>query len=331
MPARLPFTHMPFPLTTSICTASKRGQTFTHTRNTSSVPHPRARITSERNTIPVSNQPKMGVTLSHTAISPLSMTSTIIGLVSFAFTIATFVNVFWSSLQTIRAAPSEIRDYLSNLKQELLEERRHLRKVGRRMKSDRRGRSGSDPGGGKRRHSGGRAYFERDEQAERSRGERDNLRLLRTTVRDMIRTFRALEYPFLKPEFQNTDSAHWSTNTPTLSEKHPSYSHPSPHASSYPFPDDEELEAQGLGHSNRLGHEYRTCGFRERWLWLRRKQDIVGMSELLSRLEVRRVAHEVGRVMMMVGDIGRDIEDVRNGVGMLEGRLGRIVGVRRVE
>ena len=199
----------------------------------------------------------------------------------------------------------------------------------------RRGRSGSEPGGGRekrRRYSGdgggrvGRAQFERDEQAERSRGENDSLRVLRTAVRDMIRSFRVLEYPFLKAEFQNTDSAHWSTNTP--SEKLPSYSDPAPYSH---FPEDDEHEAHGLGHSNRFGNEYRTCGFRERWMWLRRKQDAVRMSEGLSRVEIRRMAHEVGRVMMMVGDIGRDVEDVRDGVARMEGRLGRVVGVRRVE
>jgi len=266
------------------------------------------------------------------------MTSTVIGLISFAFTIATFVNVFWSSVQTIRAAPSEIGDYLSSLKQGLLEERRHLRKVGKRMRSARRGRSGSDPGGdgrgSKRRHSGGRvrrAQFERDEQVSRSQGEGDSLRTLRTTVRDIIRSFRQLEYPFLKPEYQNVDSAHWTSNTPTPLEKLPSYPQHSPYTSLYPAPDDNDPETVGFGSSNRFGNEYRVCGFRERWIWLRRKQDVVRLSEVLNRVEVRRVSHEVGRAVMMLGDIGQDVEDVRDGVGRLEERLGRIVGVRRVD
>lgn len=53
-----------------------------------------------------------------------------------------------------------------------------------------------------------RAQFESDEQALRSQGESDSLRVMRTDVRDMIRSLRRIEYPFLKPEFQNTDSAH---------------------------------------------------------------------------------------------------------------------------
>jgi hypothetical protein len=274
----------------------------------------------------------MGVTISKTALSPLSLLSITIGLISFAFTLATFLNVFWSSLQTLHAAPREITDFLSNLKQGLLEERRHLRRVGKRLRSARRGRSGSvSREDGKRRYSGGdgggggrRARFERDEQALRSDGETDSLKALRAAVRDMIQSFRAIEYPFLRPEFQQKNStAQWSTNAQV--EK-PPFTNPA-----YSYPDDDEPEAQGLGGSNRFGNEYRTCGLRERWMWLRRKGDVVRMSEGLSRLETRRMAHEVGRATMMLRDIGRDLEDVWEGVGRLEGRLGRVVGVRRVE
>jgi uncharacterized protein YoxC len=55
------------------------------------------------------------------------------------------------------------------------------------------------------------------------------------------------------------------------------------------------------------------------------------LSEALSRQEVRRTAHEVGQVMMMVGDIGQDVEDVRSSLQALEGRMSRVVGIRRVE
>ena len=287
----------------------------------------------------------MGVTVSHSVLAPISLTSTIIGFISFAFTIATFFKVFWASLLTLKAAPDEINDLLSNLKQALLEERRHLRKVRKRMRSAKRGDDGNPGdwgGGGNASGSGGRMYsrgrragsggrrwgkgqFERDEQAFRSQGESEALNLMRVAVRDMIRSFRSLEYPFLKPEFQHLDSAHWSTNTPA-SEKTPRYLE-SPTQS--PFQDDDDGD-QGLGRSNRFGSEYRKCGLKERWLWLHRKGDVVTMSESLSRIEIRRMAHQVGSVLMAVGDIGRDMEQIREGVFALEGRLNRIVGVRRV-
>ena len=56
----------------------------------------------------------MGVVISTTALSPLSLTSTIIGLVSFAFTVATFIRVVWTSLENVCSynqspcCPSEI-------------------------------------------------------------------------------------------------------------------------------------------------------------------------------------------------------------------------------
>lgn len=175
---------------------------------------------------------------------------------------------------------------------------------------------------------GPRSYFERDEQAFRSQGESEALRVMRDAVKDMIRSFRQLEYPFLKPEFQNGDAAHWSTNTPAK-EKSARYLQSPPRS---PYQDDEDVDGEeGLNRSNRLGTEYRTCGFRERWLWLHRKDDVVTMSEGLARIEVRRTAHEVGTVAAAVADIGRDVEDILESIQQMEGRLSRVIGVRRVE
>lgn len=101
---------------------------------------------------------------------------------------------------------------------------RHEDDLGGAPRSQSRWRSG---GGGAAK--GPRSYFERDEQAFRSQGESEALRVMRDAVRDMICSFRVLEYPFLKPEFQDLDSAHWSTNTPR--EKSPAYLQ-SPHEGS---------------------------------------------------------------------------------------------------
>ncbi|KAK3201717.1 hypothetical protein GRF29_164g444297 [Pseudopithomyces chartarum] len=293
----------------------------------------------------------MGVTISHATTAPLFMISTIIGFVSFAFTVGTFLKVSWQSILTIKSAPHEIHDYLSNLKQALLEERRHLRKVRKRMRRrgttqapndyddlnsgidrhrshSRRGRDRRNNIGGNMYAKGPRTYFERDEQAFRSQGESEALRVMRDAVRDMIRSFRVLEYPFLKPEFQDGDAAHWSTNTPAK-EKSAKYLQSPPRS---PYQDEEDADGdEGLGRSNRLGTEYRTCGLKERWLWLHRKSDVIAMSEGLAKIEVRRTAHEVGAVAMAVADIGRDVENMLESIRQMEGRLNRVVGVRRVE
>jgi hypothetical protein len=295
----------------------------------------------------------MGITISHTNYAPISLVSTTIGFVSFAFTIGTFIKVFWSNLGTFGAAPQEINDYLSSLKQGLLEERRQLRKSRRRLRSVRRdqshgpgGRSGSDDdyvrgyssNGGKRKSktgSGrgrggrkGRMHFDRDIQSMRSSGEEDALRVMRVTVKDLIKSFRELEQPFLKPEFQQQNSAHWSTRpsspSPYYTEKHAS-------SARYPNSDDDSPHASHMRSTNRMGNEYRKCGFKERWLWVRKKASVINLSEVLSRVEVRRTAHEVGEVLSMVCNIGRDLEDMQQGLNALEGRLSRVVGVRRVD
>jgi hypothetical protein len=295
----------------------------------------------------------MGVTISHTNYAPLSLISASIGFVSFAFTLGTFIKVFWTNLGTFAAAPHEINDYLSSLKQGLLEERRHLRRARRRLRNIKRdqshgpgARSGSgseseedeargghsrkrgDRRSGRRRRSGERKlhmHFDRNIQSMRSSGEDEALRVMRVTIKDLIQSFRDLERLFLKQEYQQQDPAHWSqTASPYQLEKHPN-------ASQYAYSDEDSPAASHMHATNRLGHEYRKCGFKERWIWVRRKASVLNLSSVLSRVEVRRTAHEVGEVLSMVCNIGRDLEDMQQGMHALEGRLSRVVGVRRVD
>jgi hypothetical protein len=279
------------------------------------------------------------------------MVSTIIGFVSFTFTLATLLKVSWSNLMTFQAAPEEIKDTLSSLKQGLLEERRHLRKVRRRLKNVRRDRShgpgarsdseeyyggyggGKHVNGGRKKSRRGRGgsrretmHFDRDIQRMRSSGEEEALSVMRVTIRDLIQTFRDLEHPFLKPEYQSQDPARWSIQSST----HPSEK--SPYAAQYhPYSDDDSPSASHLHSSNRLGFEYANCDLQRRWLWVRRKADVISLSTDLSRVEGRRTAHEVGEILNMISDIGRDIEDLRGVVEGVEGRLNKVVGVRRVD
>ena len=301
----------------------------------------------------------MGITISHTNYAPLSLVSTILGFVSFTFTLATLLKVFWSNLGTFSAAPREIQDYLSGIKQGLLEERRHLRRVRKRMKSVKRDRShgpgvrsgggggGSDREGGvagRRKSTGRRSegerskrapmFFDRDIQSMRSAGEDEALKTMRNVVRDLIAKFRSIEHPFLKPELQHGDAQHhWSSPVYEADKKQPPHVHTpqSPSQGYYYHSDDDSPSAQHMHSTNRLGHEYRTCGFRERWLWVRRKAAVLDLMQTLSRLEVRRTAHEVGAVFSMVCNVGRDMEDLHDVLEGIEGRLNRVVGVRRVD
>lgn len=78
-----------------------------------------------------------------------------------------------------------------------------------------------------------------------SAGESKALKTLRVTVRDLIKSFRKIEYPFLKPEYQNQGSAQWSSNSTPYGppEKSPHYS------------DDELSDLHDT--ANRLEHEYK--------------------------------------------------------------------------
>ncbi|KAF2812996.1 uncharacterized protein BDZ99DRAFT_568261 [Mytilinidion resinicola] len=233
----------------------------------------------------------MGVTLStNSALAPISFASTVIGFISFAFTLATFLNVFWSNLLTFFSAPTEIHDYLSNLKQGLYEERTHLRRARRR---DRRKSVGSRT----REKDAGIRSFTRGH----SQDEDVALRVMRETIKHMIRQFRALERPFLR------DRA-------GLAREEKGYA------------DEDEVEWPDYYRT-----DYRECGFRERFVWLRRKNDVVNLLEGLARVETRRIAKEVGDVAMMVRDLGRDLADMHDSVYGLEQRLSRVVGIRRVD
>jgi hypothetical protein len=169
-------------------------------------------------------------------------------------------------------------------------------------------------------------HFDRDMQSMRSSSEEEALSVMRVTVRDLIQKFRDLEHPFLKPEYQSQDPAQWSTQTsPYPSEK-------SPYSAQYqPHSDDDSPSASHLHNSNRLGFEYANCDLQRRWLWVRRKADVINLSTVLSRVEGRRTAHEVGEILSMVSNVGRDVEDLRGVLEEVEGRLNRVVGVRRVD
>lgn len=100
--------------------------------------------------------------------------STIIGFISFSFTLATLLRVFWENVMTIWKANDEVHDLLPSLKQALYEERDHLRRVRRRC----------------------RGYYED--------GAMD---LLYSGVKGMIRDFKRLEAPFLVPARDGDEKA----------------------------------------------------------------------------------------------------------------------------
>ena len=110
-------------------------------------------------------------------LAPISLGSSIVGFISFAFTFLTLIRVFWDAIITIFSAPTEARDILDNLRQELYELREALKHA-------------------RKKHKG-----EKDEWKEAG-ADRTPLRVLQDTVKHMSRDFRILERPFLQKSRQ---------------------------------------------------------------------------------------------------------------------------------
>ncbi|KAF2758689.1 hypothetical protein EJ05DRAFT_361539 [Pseudovirgaria hyperparasitica] len=239
----------------------------------------------------------MGITLSTepTPLTPLTLTTTTIGLLGFAFTLSTFFNVFWSAIHTFAHAPTQIQDLLGNLKQALYEERRHLREIRRRG----RGRSGrwkGGPGTGRgtgrgrgtgtgRANSGfrGEKYDYDDHDGDWEVEDDTSTQTMRTTIRHLIAAFKALEAPFLEPGrayYEDTSWAGVSGASRTESGAAAGGITAEREADWYTTP-------------------YRKCGVRERWVWVRRaRKEAEGLMGALGRVQMRRVAREVGELFL---------------------------------
>ncbi|KAF2139995.1 uncharacterized protein K452DRAFT_289387 [Aplosporella prunicola CBS 121167] len=244
----------------------------------------------------------MGVTIStHSGVSPLALASTTAGFISFAFTIATFLRVTWENYATFRHAHRQIDTHLGNLKQGLYEERAHLRRAARFRRRHRPSTSTStstngceaslkEAGAAERGYAGYSGNHGRDGAAD---DDDVTARVMRATVRNMLREFWVLEKPFLRDEDgggkRRGSSSRRDANarngeggqddTAALSDED----------------DDDDSEEECAYHT-----AYRECGLRERILWMRSKADVVLLLQRLGRLETRRIAKEVGEAALYV-------------------------------
>jgi len=199
-------------------------------------------------------------------LPPISIASITIGFISFAITIATFLSVFWSNLSTLRSAPTEIDDYLGNLKQGLFEERWHLRRVRKRRK----------------RNTSSSGTVDEKSRSEVVKENNDDLavRVSSETLKHMIHEFKDLERPFLRP--QDLESRERRGGRDEWNDMF---------GRRLSAPEASEGEAVDFYRTN-----YWRCGFKERWEWLNRKNTALTMLEALQRIETRRVAREIGMV-----------------------------------
>ncbi|KAL8948558.1 MAG: hypothetical protein Q9222_005267 [Ikaeria aurantiellina] len=113
-------------------------------------------------------------------LAPIAYGSSIVGFISFAFTFFTFLRVFWDSIETMWAAPKEVRQSLDNLRTELYGERAYFKNAIKQARS-------------KSRHS------------TRETPEIGPLSILNDSIKSMMRDFRNMEAPFLDRETDAED------------------------------------------------------------------------------------------------------------------------------
>ncbi|CAK3754213.1 hypothetical protein DOTSEDRAFT_70555 [Lecanosticta acicola] len=284
----------------------------------------------------------MGVYLSTTAYSPLALTSVIIGFISFVFTLGTFFKVVWINLETMSEAAHDVHAYLTALRTELLEEKASIRTM--RKQSKRFYRQVKQEG-----TTENLLGIELDEVT---------LKTMNDGIKALMRKFRDLERPFLMPGTEGIDG--WkdlrrrrrgAKRRDTEESVSPYYEH-----SAYASPPEKEKEKEKEREKGRrarsrsqprgrdLGLEgdeddvfwaqrtqYRPFDLKRRLIWLGKKSEAQSLFETLSRVQIRRIARQVGGMSMLMHEYGQKTCRVEHLMERVDERMNRIVGVRRVE
>jgi hypothetical protein len=247
----------------------------------------------------------MGVTLStHSTLAPLSLASTIIGFVSFSFTIATLLRVFWGNISTVLNAHDEIHDYLSNLRVQLYEERQSLRNLRRHNKE-----------WGKRRRTKGLPLPRLDDLTIRS---------MQDTLRHLSRRFKTLERPFLDQNSVPGRRRYRKSFSPNPRDTWDSEKGLRSHERDLDKDLDEEDDPRTQG------DVFCNITLGKRILWVRQRSDALAIMEAVSRLQTRRTARQVGEIAVALYEYGDTIEGLDEGMQEIEARFSKIVGIRRV-
>ncbi|KJY00579.1 hypothetical protein TI39_contig322g00020 [Zymoseptoria brevis] len=204
----------------------------------------------------------MGIIISKTELSPFSTATGIIGLISFVFTLGTFLKVVWINLEIMGQAPHEVHSYPTNLRTELLEERANMRAMRKQSKKHTRA-------------------MRKEQCGERPSGtELDDvsLKTMADTVRHLMKRFRALEQSFLEPGKDGIDG--WSKHR---SRRDGSVS-PYDHAAYTKAPSGRRLtQDRGRRDDEEEDDALRHCEFDlgRRLVWLRRKAEAQQLFETL--------------------------------------------------
>ncbi|KAK5744190.1 hypothetical protein LTR17_002220 [Elasticomyces elasticus] len=269
----------------------------------------------------------MGVTISKTALSPLSAVSIAIGFISFAFTVATFVRVILENLMTLGEAQHEVKAYLTNLRTELLEEQASLKVMKKNCRKhhklvDRNGR-------GSRMDSG----VELDEVS---------LKTMSDTIRYLIKRFKAIEKPFLEPGDPgiNGDGQHRKRRRSRSVSPYDRSAYNSPPEKAHsrlrgdkgprlPQYADDLVDDEDAYWPLRT--KYANYGLRKRLKWIYKKPEAQQLFEQLTRVQTRRIARQVGGLSVLIHEYGGASLEMEDMVRRMDERMSRFVGVRRIE
>lgn len=76
---------------------------------------------------------------------------------------------------------------------------------------------------------------------------------------------------------------------------------------------------------------YANFTLRRRLIWLKKKSDAQRLTEALSRVQIRRIARQVGGLAVLVHEYGCGTMELNQTVQRIDERVSRVVGVRRVD
>ncbi|WYZ45898.1 hypothetical protein EsH8_IX_000123 [Colletotrichum jinshuiense] len=209
----------------------------------------------------------------------LNWLSFITGILSFGLTILNLIALYANFVATIRSAPSEIRDTLGNLRQQLCEEREALRHQTREIRTKSKLRQHiihmSDKVAG-------------DEARKALAYAEQTLPLHYLTLRDLWRNFKELERPFLVASGHRAEAIHngaaWGETD--LDEKVRA-----------------DFERHGESGSFADWSALYKCDFAHRFIWWQVKEDVIKLSNEVMRIMARRTEREVTYIRMMVKQI----------------------------
>ena len=172
------------------------------------------------------------------------------------------------------------------------------------------------------------------------------MKTMSDSVRHLIKRFRDLEQPFLEPgELGIVDAMNHRRRSRrrNSSVSPPHYDH-----AAYSSPPDKTSRSRARSNHDRDKEEkaedevdedafwaqrtnYASFTLKRRLIWLRKKSEAQMLTDALSRVQIRRIARQVGGLAVLVHEYGCGTMELNDTVRRIDERLSRVVGVRRVD